>query len=404
MNGPLLHVRDEKSPGTQGGTFTSGAWRTRTLNTLKSSSIVGAGLSSNKITLPAGSYHIEAALPANRVQNHQAKLWDVTNTADIIIGTSEDTVPGVTQVTTSSNIVGRFTLGETTELELRHKCFETNPTAGFGVQADSGEKETYAEVKIWQLVRAGDSSNSINASLVKATFDNVEIKRLSNASISIESARIGADDGTVIIDVDSPITVFITVVGENGRDGGSEVVSTWYYVYVIRNPTTGIVKGLLSTSPTNPTLPAGFTQKGLAGMFRNNSSGDIPPYIQYDDEVWHTNGTYGVLSSGTATAQTLVNLSVAVPPEATIARVLLFAVWGGAAVSGTHTARISSTSSGNLAALRGWYRRAGSGDFIADSIEGEVPLLTTQSIWYWNSNAVTGSTTIWISGFKFKRN
>src|SRR5690242_14620433 len=41
-----------------GGTFTSGAWRTRTLNE-ELRNTLGASLASNQITLPAGSYYAE---------------------------------------------------------------------------------------------------------------------------------------------------------------------------------------------------------------------------------------------------------------------------------------------------------------------------------------------------------
>lgn len=41
---PLLHVQDQKTSGTLGGTFTSGAWRTRDLNTELTNEITGGGL------------------------------------------------------------------------------------------------------------------------------------------------------------------------------------------------------------------------------------------------------------------------------------------------------------------------------------------------------------------------
>ncbi len=41
----IFHVRDEQLQNTAGGTFTSGAWRTRTLNTVKTNTIGGASLS-----------------------------------------------------------------------------------------------------------------------------------------------------------------------------------------------------------------------------------------------------------------------------------------------------------------------------------------------------------------------
>lgn len=48
--------QDRKSDGTAGGQATTGAWTTATLNTEVYNTITGASLSSNKVTLPAGTY------------------------------------------------------------------------------------------------------------------------------------------------------------------------------------------------------------------------------------------------------------------------------------------------------------------------------------------------------------
>jgi hypothetical protein len=69
---------DQKSQNTPGGTFTSGSWQTRTLNTT-SGSISGASLSSNQFTLPAGTYVIESTAPAYRVQEHQSRIQNITD-------------------------------------------------------------------------------------------------------------------------------------------------------------------------------------------------------------------------------------------------------------------------------------------------------------------------------------
>ena len=70
----LLHIRDEKAQNTAGGTFTSGAWRTRDLNTVKTNEITGASLAANQITLPAGTYWVEWSAPAYVVNQNQSKF------------------------------------------------------------------------------------------------------------------------------------------------------------------------------------------------------------------------------------------------------------------------------------------------------------------------------------------
>jgi hypothetical protein len=58
----LLHVRDEKTLA-DGGTSTS-SYTKRDLNTVVTNEIAGASLSSNQITLPSGTYYINASAPA----------------------------------------------------------------------------------------------------------------------------------------------------------------------------------------------------------------------------------------------------------------------------------------------------------------------------------------------------
>lgn len=77
------------------------------------------------------------------------------------------------------------------------------------------------------------------------------------------------------------LTIAITTSGANGLDTGSEAVSTWYAVYVIYNPSTSTIAGLLSadtTPPTTanaPTLPSGYTVWRHVGWVRNDGSGDF---------------------------------------------------------------------------------------------------------------------------------
>src|SRR5687768_2319629 len=74
----ILHLVDEKAANTAGGTFTTGAWRTRTLNTEKLDEITST-LASNQFTLPAGTYNIVASAPAFFVSRHQTRLRNITD-------------------------------------------------------------------------------------------------------------------------------------------------------------------------------------------------------------------------------------------------------------------------------------------------------------------------------------
>lgn len=147
----LLHIQDQKASGTNGGTFTQDAWRTRDLNTVLTNEIPSASLSSNQITLPAGTYYVEAFAPCYRGQFHKAKLYNITDTADILIGTTEYNFNGADYVQTSSHVVGRFTIAGTKVIELQHYCKVTAANVGFGSPGTFAVVELYSDIRIWKL-------------------------------------------------------------------------------------------------------------------------------------------------------------------------------------------------------------------------------------------------------------
>ena len=146
----LLHIQDQKTTGTDGGTFTLGAERTRDLNTVLTNEISGASLSTNQITLPAGDYYIEALAPAWGVAKNRLLLRDTTGAADLLVGISGGATSTDLQVNNAA-LSGRFTLSEESVLELQHRCSFTNATDGFGQDSNFGPHEVYTDVKIWKL-------------------------------------------------------------------------------------------------------------------------------------------------------------------------------------------------------------------------------------------------------------
>tara|TARA_R100001509_G_C4752737_1_gene176963 strand:- start:82 stop:639 length:558 start_codon:yes stop_codon:yes gene_type:complete len=142
-----FHVRQESTSGTQGGNATSGSWEVRTLNTVVTNQINGS-LSSNQFTIPAGTYQIYASAPAQDVLAHRIKLYNVTDTSDVLFGTN-CYVDGGNDGNTSF-ISGRFTIASSKAFEIRHRVNRTNNTFGHGV-ANGFAVEIYTDVQLWKV-------------------------------------------------------------------------------------------------------------------------------------------------------------------------------------------------------------------------------------------------------------
>ena len=146
----FLHVKDIKAAGTHGGTFTNFAYRTRDLNTVIANSITGASLSANRITLPIGTYYMEASAPAYKVDFHKAIINTISPAGSLLIGTAELSGGG-NDTTSRSFVSGAFTFAAIQTIELQHACSNTVATWGFGRAVGLGLDEVYSEIKIWKV-------------------------------------------------------------------------------------------------------------------------------------------------------------------------------------------------------------------------------------------------------------
>jgi len=123
----IMIVEDQKTTGTQGGSSTAGV-QTRTLNTVVSNTINGASLASNQITLPAGIYRVQASAPAFDSNQHQIALYNVTDSAYSLTGTTENTTshsvestgPTFNPVGTRSMIDGIISISATKVFQINH--------------------------------------------------------------------------------------------------------------------------------------------------------------------------------------------------------------------------------------------------------------------------------------------
>ena len=144
-------ICDEKASGTGGGTFTSGAFRTRDLDTEIADPDSIVSISGNQFTLGAGSYLIEASATAHDVQRHIARIYNATSSSVVAYGQPNfgDTSGNGTG---PSIVVARVTITGDTAFEIQHRCETTKATNGFGLNNDFGSDivNKYTIVKIFK--------------------------------------------------------------------------------------------------------------------------------------------------------------------------------------------------------------------------------------------------------------
>ena len=186
LNSPYLELMDKKNSesGSFAGDDNTGAWKNRDLtdtvhNDFATSITLSALAGDNaEFTIPAGTYHIEASVPANEVGRHVGRLADITdasgqNATTVVLGTMEfapdsdlwktttpDEVLAVADAAqTRSHIEGRFTVSRSTDLQIQHLGSITKNGDGFGVAAQFYDVGGYVgnvftNLKMWQVVDA----------------------------------------------------------------------------------------------------------------------------------------------------------------------------------------------------------------------------------------------------------
>jgi len=152
VGGDYIFIRDEKANASLGGTFTQGAWRTRTLNTIVQDDTGNVTLSSNQFTLPIGTYRIHAHAPAHACSAHKSRLRNITDSTTELVGRQAFTFASAGADTSSqlANIEGEFTISSAKTFEIQHYCSLTQASSGFGAGALSGDGEIsiFTEVQL----------------------------------------------------------------------------------------------------------------------------------------------------------------------------------------------------------------------------------------------------------------
>jgi hypothetical protein len=144
------------------------------------------------------------------------------------------------------------------------------------------------------LANDGTTPNTVIdiAAGVAADANNVELMRLKTAiTKSIASTwAVGSGNG--------------------GLDTGTVAASTWYHVWLIRRPDTGVVDALISTSATAPTMPSNYTQRRRIGSIFVNGSSNISLFTQNGDEFLWLTSVQDAINVSIGATNTPVTLTV----------------------------------------------------------------------------------------------
>lgn len=307
--------------GTVGGTATTAAWSTRTLNSTASNTITGCSLASNQITLPVGTYLVsfhQALVQASAAQS-RIKVISGTATPDPILagvftGYAADSggqTPGTLEGQYGTTAI--LTVTATAVIELQYWVTgSAGGTSALGVVSaePTGSNEVYARVSILNLsaqqgpqgVHGAQGTDGLDAS-----FDYAW------------SAATSGDPGSGKIRGNNATVSSITEIGihkltASGADIETEI-ATWddstssvrAKLYIVKEGSPG---NRHSFSVTGSGTDAGdywtfpVTYVGTAGTISNGDSVAVNPVLKGDKGDTGATGAAGSTGATGATGAT----------------------------------------------------------------------------------------------------
>ncbi len=139
LGGDILIVAEQQASGASGATATAGSWQTKVLNTEIYDSASLGTLSSNVISLVAGTYRVFGSTEFFSCNNSQSRLRNTSDSVTLVNGSSNY---GASSGSTST-LFGRFTIAATKNIELQYFVATNGP---LGQPTTSAEVETYSKL------------------------------------------------------------------------------------------------------------------------------------------------------------------------------------------------------------------------------------------------------------------
>ncbi len=151
VTGDYILIQEQQPAGTDAGSFVSGLFQNRHLNTIAFDTGSNATLpGSNTFTLTTGFYRFRARLPAFKTDKHQARLYNVSTT-EVFPGTG-DLNPASVECNSVVSVCGRLQVSASPfeTFALQHQALTSRSTDGFGQSSSFGTVNVYAEIELWK--------------------------------------------------------------------------------------------------------------------------------------------------------------------------------------------------------------------------------------------------------------
>jgi hypothetical protein len=203
-------------------------------------------------------------------------------------------------------------------------------------------------------------------------------------------------------------SVTLTTTGANGLDTGSLTTSENYYLFIIYNATSGTIATLASLNGVNPILPSGYTYFRRVGMFRTNSSSNVPAaYFQNGQRVIFGSDASIILftqvagGAGNTTGTVTQYISTDYAKHAIFRLALL-----GSTAAGEFVAVISNTSGLSVASTATFFggsclTAASAGKSFRSVFSVSMPLGVTSYYYaYWTALGASDSASLILDGYE----
>ena len=145
-------ICDQKAKDENGGTFTYNEWQRRDLQTEISDADGIVSISAHQFTLAAGTYHVEWSAPANGVDAHASRLYNITDTSQVQVSQTGNATAAASDVEQWSIGTCVFTIAGSKAFEIQHRCQTTQASNGFGINANLIYPTLTAPVSIYTVV------------------------------------------------------------------------------------------------------------------------------------------------------------------------------------------------------------------------------------------------------------
>lgn len=220
-------------------------------------------------------------------------------------------------------------------------------------------------------------------------------------AVTLIRPSAGTGQTRVVLTNTGTITNDITVAGvtANGRDqAGAFSANSWVYFYWIWNGTTLATISSIVAPPTGPTLPTGYTHWGYLCALRVTTTGPdfFNSYLR-GGWVWYQGGQ-NVLSAGTATTETAVDISAKVPSNASQAALNANIVYRSATADELNYVNIRLAASATAHALYTCHTQVTNINYRWDP-NHIIPNVGQNFYYLWQSALGTRSVSIAVTGY-----